>query len=111
MLGFLVCAMRCADGSSWLDSKGYTEAAGVVPRSDVFGLLKWYNVLMTRPEIIGLSKQSVASMTEPLEPLPIDGADASFGQGVLVRNLAKAKLVRSQSRGCWASTPYTRELS
>ncbi|BDA48100.1 probable protein flp at N-terminal half [Coccomyxa sp. Obi] len=87
-----------AQGSPF-DLSIFAGAAGAM-FSDIFGLLKWYNVLMTQPEVIGLSKQSVASMTQPLEPLPIDGADASFAQGVLVRQLANAKLL-SYTGGIW----------
>lgn len=50
--------------------------------SNVHDLLRWYNLVLTQPEIIGLSKQSVVNLTEPLQAVP--GTNASFAQGLLV---------------------------
>lgn len=66
-----------------------------LPCSNVFDLLKWYNTFTARPEVIGLSKESLALLTEPLEPLR---ANVSFAQGIGVELLpAMGKMVRNKA--------------
>lgn len=65
-----------------------------MPCSNVFDLLKWYNTFSARPEVIGLSKESLALLTEPLEPLR---ANVSYAQGIEVELLpATGKMVRNK---------------
>lgn len=66
---------------------------------------------MTQPEVIGLSKESIAALTQPLERIPIPGLSAFFAQGVVVEPLSsKGKKVRlhpfcsvlhTSTRGCF----------
>ncbi len=46
-------------------------------------LIKWYNTFTTRPEAVGLSKESLKNLTTPVQPLGIPGLNASFGQGIV----------------------------
>jgi len=65
-------------------------------RSNTHDMLAWYNLLLTRPDILGLSSQALTNLTEPLTPVP--GAvpvNTSYAQGVLVSPLpANGKRVR-----------------
>ena len=65
--------------------------------SDMYDLLKWYNTFLTQPELVGLTKQSLAALTEPLEPVNVPGllVKASFAQGIVVEPApGKGKKVR-----------------
>lgn len=74
-------------------------------RSDVFDLLKWYNTFTSKPEVIGLSKQSLAALLEPLTHMPIDIANASFAQGIVVEPLSsQVKKVNRSFLACPRST-------
>lgn len=64
--------------------------------SDTFDLLKWYNTFTAHPEVLGLTKQTLAALTEPLEPI-VSGKvkNAFFAQGIVVEDVtAKGKKVR-----------------
>lgn len=75
------------------DAHTYSRPCAL-PCSNVFDLLKWYNTFSARPEVIGLSKESLALLTEPLEPIE---ANVSFAQGIGVELLpATGKLVRNK---------------
>lgn len=65
-------------------------------RSNTHDLLAWYNLLLTRPDILGLSSQALTNLTEPLTPVPgAAPANTSYAQGVLVSPLpANGKRVR-----------------
>ncbi len=54
--------------------------------SNMHDLLRWYNLVLTQPEVIGLSKQSVVNLTQPLQTVP--GTNASFAQGLVVSKSA-----------------------
>lgn len=61
--------------------------------SNAHDLLRFYNLIVTQPDVIGLSKDLVANLTEPLQPIP--GLNASFAQGIAVSDgPGKAKRVR-----------------
>ena len=68
-------------------------------------LLKWYNTFTTRPETVGLTKESLKNLTRPIQPLGIQGLNASFGQGIVATgNKNVTNKVRSLfSLSCWLS--------
>lgn len=48
---------------------------------------------MTQPDVLGLTKESVAALTEPLERIPLDGINVSFAQGIVTEPILNGKKV------------------
>ncbi|CAL8462904.1 g2438 [Coccomyxa elongata] len=74
------------------------QAAGAL-FSNMHDLLRWYNLVLTQPEVIGLSKQSVVNLTEPLQTVP--GTNASFAQGLMVSKGPAQETQLTHNGGIW----------
>ncbi|BDA48098.1 probable protein flp at N-terminal half [Coccomyxa sp. Obi] len=74
------------------------QAAGAL-FSNMHDLLRWYNLVLTQPEVIGLSKQSVVNLTEPLQAVP--GTNASYAQGLVVSKGPAQETQLTHNGGIW----------
>ncbi|CAL8462902.1 g2436 [Coccomyxa elongata] len=94
-------AFQVVNRVDWLptDLSTVASAAGAM-FSNVFDLLKWYNTFNAHPEVIGLSKESLALLTEPLEPVTIPLFNGSYAQGVGVDPLPASKML-DYTGGIW----------
>ncbi|CAL8462903.1 g2437 [Coccomyxa elongata] len=75
-----------------IDLAAFAGAAGAM-FSDIFDLLKWYNTFMTQPDVLGLTKESIADLTEPLIRLPLPGMNVSFAQGIVTEPIPNGKKI------------------
>jgi hypothetical protein len=70
---------------------------GLCACSNAADLLKWYNTVVSKPEAVSLSKQSLADLLAPLQPVgplpPYAPQNASFAQGIVVEPLSESKKV------------------